>query len=189
MPPVLPAPARSRRPRPDPVRALALGDLAAPYDLDLLLRAFSIVARCSPRARLVVAGEGRERGALQARVAFEGIEDVVSLPGALAPARAAELLQRADVFVLALRPGGSAAHPAARASLAAAMASGLCVVATEDAYTAGHVEDGRNGLLVEAGDLPALARALNLAVSNVPLRRSLGEAAASGVRVGTRRSA
>jgi glycosyltransferase involved in cell wall biosynthesis len=62
-------------------------------------------------------------------------------------------------------------------SLLEAMAAGLAIVATRVGAIASAIDNGRNGLLVEAGDVSALAAALARLCGDAPLRQALGRAA------------
>ncbi len=63
-----------------------------------------------------------------------------------------------------------------------AMASGLAVVSCRSVGVVDCVRDGENGLLVEPGDVPALAAALTRIVTDAPLRRRLADAALAECR-------
>lgn len=79
--------------------------------------------------------------------------------------------QSADVFVLpSLWEGMSNA-------LLEAMSCGLAVAATGVGGTSDVIRDGETGLLVEAGDAPALGGAIRRLIEDAPLRSRLGRAA------------
>ncbi len=85
-------------------------------------------------------------------------------------------LAAADVFVLpSLAEGMSNA-------LLEVMASGLAVVATRVGAADQMIEDGVDGLLVDAGDAVGLAGALGRLLDDAALRQRLGDAAAQTVR-------
>jgi glycosyltransferase involved in cell wall biosynthesis len=94
----------------------------------------------------------------------------VVVHGSVAPAEVAALYQAADVFVL----------PAARESYGAvwgeATAFGLPVVGWRAGNLPNLVEDEREGLLVEPGDVEALSRALSRLAADADLRARLGAA-------------
>ena len=141
----------------DPV-LLGVGRLAPEKDFATLIRAFARVQRHRP-ARLMILGEGSERGSLEALVAALGLEDSVSLPGfAINPFA---YMTRAGVFVLSSLSEGS---PGA---LIQALACGAPVVATDCQNGPREILDGgRYGRLVPVGDVPALAEAVLAALTD-----------------------
>jgi glycosyltransferase involved in cell wall biosynthesis len=68
-----------------------------------------------------------------------------------------------------------------------AMNRKLPVIASDavGAVAGGLVRDGRNGLVVPAGDAPALARAMRRLADDAALRRRLGEAGGQDVQAYT----
>ena len=132
-----------------------------------LVRAFAALAPAFPGARLVLAGEGSDRDALQHEATARGIADRVRLPGRL-PARTC----------LAL--GDIACVPSLKEGLSVfsleAQAVGLPVVASRVGGLPESVADGETGLLVEPGDEAALAAALECLLGDEGLRRRMGRA-------------
>ena len=133
--------------------------------LDILLRAFSMVQRESSSVRLELAGEGPERGALEALVRDLGIGNVAFLGWCpeMAPVHA-----RWDIFV----------QPSLQESLGVAnleaMQSGLPVVASRIGGIPEAVIDGETGILVPPGDAAALAEGVRRLTLDAELRRRLG---------------
>jgi phosphatidylinositol alpha-mannosyltransferase len=126
-----------------------------------MVRAFAILARELDDLRLVVVGEGRDRGAvdllpedLRTRVVMVGTVRSADLP----PYHAA-----ADVFA-----APATGHESFGVILVEAMAAGVPVVASDIPGYREVVRDDVDGLLVPPGDPEALAGAL---------RRVLGEPA------------
>lgn len=142
---------------------LAAGRLHHVKGFDDLLDAF---ARLRERvdARLLILGEGKDRPALEARVAALGLGAHVQLPGrvpTLAP-----WMARADLFVLSSRREGLPAV------LIEALSVGMNVVATR--CPSGPEEilaDGRWGRLVPVNDVAALAEAMAQALQHPPADR------------------
>ncbi|MCB1639455.1 MAG: glycosyltransferase, partial [Thiothrix sp.] len=83
---------------------MGAGRLSHQKDFRTLLEAFAQVRQVRD-CRLIIAGEGGLRTALEQRVAALGLEAVVSLPGFQANLPA--WLQKADLFVLSSRWEGS----------------------------------------------------------------------------------
>ena len=136
---------------------------------DTLLAAFATVLDAIPEARLVLVGDGPERGAIEARIGAAGIAASVDLRG-----RVAEVwphLADADVFVLA--------SPAEALGIAImeAMAAGLPVVATDVGGIPELVTPGVTGELFGVRDDRELARKL-IALLRSPEQRAAMSAAA-----------
>jgi glycosyltransferase involved in cell wall biosynthesis len=108
---------------------------------------------------------------IRSRLQEGDLDGRVVVHGSLAPEDVAALYRAADVFVL----------PAARESYGTvwgeAAAFGLPVVGWRAGNLPHLVEDGREGLLVEPGDLEALSQALSRLAFDPDVRASLGAAA------------
>lgn len=137
-------------------------------DVGLLLRSFAAASRARPAWRLLVAGDGAQRGELEALAAALGIASRVEFAGSLADP--APLLARLDVFAL---PSRTEQMPFA---LLEAMAMALPVVATDVGDVASMLAPGNRGLLARAGDEAGLAAALRRAGDDAGLRARLGAA-------------
>ncbi len=153
-----------------PLRLIAMGSLRPEKGFDLLIEAFARVAASHPAWSLTILGEGPERARLEALVRMSRLQDRVSMPGRMA--EPVPYLAAAHAFALSSRREG---FPNA---LLEAMACGLPVVAFDcPSGPADVVEHGRNGLLVEAGDVPRLAAALDWIMSSPAERARMGERA------------
>jgi glycosyltransferase involved in cell wall biosynthesis len=130
-----------------------------------LLDAWGMVA--GPH-RLLLAGDGPLRPALEEMVSRRGLAGRVQLLGARTDVPT--LLRAADVFVLSSRSEGL---PLA---IIEAMTAGLPVVATGVGGVPEAVVHGETGLLVPPGDPTALASALDRLLRDAGLRRRMGEA-------------
>jgi glycosyltransferase involved in cell wall biosynthesis len=159
-------PAAARDPSRPPV-IVSVTRLRPPKDTLTLVRALEIVAPRLQQALIV--GDGPDRSSISAAVAAAGLGDRVELLGDRGDVR--DLLARSDIFVLATLSEGM---PLA---LLEAMAEGLPAVASSVGGVPEIVQDGENGLLVPAGDAPALARALQRLLADADLRLRLGGAA------------
>lgn len=118
---------------------------------------------------LAVVGRGSHTAPLKNRVAELGLLDRVHFLGFRRDLP--RLLQNMDGFAL---PSLSEAFPN---TLVEAMATGLPCVATRISCVPEIVDEGRNALLVPAGDVPSLMAAIESLASDEALRRRLGEAA------------
>lgn len=173
----LPPPGRTAQDRPPrpagaPVRIGFLGRIEPQKGIAPLLEAFTGL---SPgRAELLVAGAGDDDyvAGLRARYSHPGIRYVGFVP-------AAELYGGVDVVVVP----SVWQEPLGRVALEGA-AHGLPVIASRTGGLQEVVDDGRTGLLVPPGDVPALRRALEELVGDPERRDRLGRAGAEAVRAG-----
>jgi glycosyltransferase involved in cell wall biosynthesis len=132
-----------------------------------------------PEALFLLAGEGPERGALEAEAERLGVADRVRFLGRREDVP--QLLAACDVFALpSLYEGSSLA-------VLEAMAAGISIVSSAIGGTDELIEDGRSGLLVEPGDAKGLAAALRRALGDEDLRRSLAARARERVEAGLTR--
>jgi sugar transferase (PEP-CTERM/EpsH1 system associated) len=118
-----------------------------------LVEAFAEALRRAPALaetmRLVIVGEGEERGRIEAALDEAGIRRLVWLPGERADVAA--VLRGLDLFVLPSIGEGVSN------TILEAMASGLPVLATGVGANAELVADGVTGTIVPAGDRSSLA--------------------------------
>jgi GalNAc-alpha-(1->4)-GalNAc-alpha-(1->3)-diNAcBac-PP-undecaprenol alpha-1,4-N-acetyl-D-galactosaminyltransferase len=146
---------------------VSIGRLSEEKGHDRLLEAFARAADGRPGWRLVIAGEGPERGVLEALRDRLGLRARAELPGLVQDVGV--LLARAELYVLASR---REVFPMA---LCEAMAAGVPAVAME--YRPGVreiVHDGVDGVVVPGGDVAALAAALARLMDDEAERRRLG---------------
>jgi len=144
---------------------LAVGRLVEQKNHALAIRALAEV----PNATLAIAGDGPLRPELERIAAEAGVADRVVFAGLRPDARA--LMGAADAIVL---PSHWEGLPLVALE---ALASGTPLVATEVRGLRGLVTDGREALLVPAGDPQALAAALRRVLDEPTLAASLAERA------------
>lgn len=129
---------------------------------------FLALAAAIPEAHFVLVGDGPLRDELQTaagpNVSFAGFRDDM-------PAVYASL----DVLV---QPSYREGMPM---TILEAMASSVPVVATRVGAAADVISDGVTGLLVEAGDVPALVTAVRCLIDDPQRRKTMGEAARDAV--------
>jgi glycosyltransferase involved in cell wall biosynthesis len=133
-------------------RLLVARNLEDVYDIGTALRAFAILRRSLPGARLWVAGSGPTRDALGDLARELGIADAVEFTGRLENERMAALYRRAD---LVLNPSLADNMPI---SILEALASGVPVVSTNVGGIPDLVTDGVTAVLVRPSDAEAMAR-------------------------------
>lgn len=149
-----------RRPPGSGRRFVAIGRLARCKNYTLLIRAFARIAM--PDDRLVIVGDGPERGRLCRIAAKLGVFEQVEMPGHVGSILG--VLQGADVFV------SSSNYEGLPAVIVEALAAGLPIVATASSPNIEHVlRGGELGQLVPIRNLPSLAYALE----NAGTRESL----------------
>jgi glycosyltransferase involved in cell wall biosynthesis len=134
--------------------------------LDVLVRALAALLPTVPDLRVVIAGEGPQRAALEALAAELGVERSLILLG-----------HRSDVpdllaaFDLAVSSSSFEGSPLA---LMEYMDAALPVVATRVGGVPDLIDDGVHGLLVEPGDAGALARAMGELLRDPGRAREMG---------------
>jgi L-malate glycosyltransferase len=132
------------------------------------LEAWANLAEQCPSAVAVLVGDGPMRPEIEKQIARLGLGGSVKLLGTVSDA--ARLLPAADVVVQASLEEG---FPNA---VLEAMAVGRPVVATAVGGTPEAVEDRVTGLLVPAGDAPALALAIKALLSEPDVAEAMGRA-------------
>lgn len=133
---------------------LSVGRLEPQKDLDTLLRAFALVRKERPQAKLIIAGDGSQRHHLESVADKLGIADDVSFSGYVENVYG--YMSRADVFVL------SSKHEGLPSTLIEALACGCPVVSTDCPSGPREIlEGGVLGPLVPVGDEQALAEAVH----------------------------
>ncbi|MCC6927896.1 MAG: glycosyltransferase family 4 protein [Gemmatimonadaceae bacterium] len=131
-------------------RFLSNRNLESLYNVACTIRAFARVQRVHPDAELIVAGDGRERAALERLVAELGLRHV-TFTGRVAPERMPALYDDADVYF------NSPDIDNMPSSVIEAYAAGLPVVTTDAGGIPYIVRHERTGMMVPAGDDVQLA--------------------------------
>jgi glycosyltransferase involved in cell wall biosynthesis len=140
--------------------------------IDVVIKAFTLVKEEIPSARLLIIGDGPERGNLVRLARRMGLESSVEFLGAVGTARLVEILNRAHVFLNASPKEGWGL------TVIEANACGLPVVASRRPGLQDSVKDGETGFLVPYGDVRGFAeRALQL-ITDGDLWRRMSVAAA-----------
>jgi glycosyltransferase involved in cell wall biosynthesis len=156
---------------------VTVGRLHPDKGYDVLLHALAQVRRAVPGLRVVIAGgpqagyEQHHRDLLALRAGL-GLDEVVELVGFVE--RPVDLLASAAVYVQPSREQTELLPIA----VIEALASGAAVVATRVGAVEALITHGRDGMLVEPGEVDGLADALRLVLLDPDLRARLGRAAA-----------
>jgi glycosyltransferase involved in cell wall biosynthesis len=130
------------------------------YDLPLVIEAARAVLGSHPTARLVVAGDGTRRRALERLAAQRLPAGRYEFVGRLAPAELAGWLGRAEIYVSGARSDSTSV------SLLEAMACGALPVVCDLEGNREWVAEGDGARLFRAGDAADAARALTLALAD-----------------------
>jgi glycosyltransferase involved in cell wall biosynthesis len=141
---------------------VSVGRLVVQKDYPTLLRALAYMNEWQP-VRLMILGEGPERGKLQELAASLGVSDRVSMPGFVE--NPYSYMGRADAFAL------SSLYEGFPSVLVEALACGARVVATD--CRSGPAEilgGGRFGRLAPVGDARALGNAIQAALEDLDYR-------------------
>lgn len=137
---------------------------------DLVHAIAELRRRCLPQDfRVVILGEGPERGPVQELCRAQGVSDVMIFAGVTK--NVSPYLALADVFVL---PSHSEGSPNA---LIEAMMSGTACVATSVGGVPEILTSGVTGLLVPPREPVPMADAITELLRNPPLRQELGQRA------------
>jgi glycosyltransferase involved in cell wall biosynthesis len=155
-----------------------VGRPAREKGLEALLGAWRACGLSSPEGALVLVGVGSRPPSW-----IGGAAPGVLCMDALEPAALRDLYAASDVLVVPSIPTRTFREPWGLV-VNEAMNRGLPVIASDavGAAAGGLVQDGRNGLVVAAGDVGALARAIGRLSQDTQLRARLGEAGARDVR-------
>lgn len=136
-----------------PPRIGAVANLRDVKGLDIFVRAAAIVVKHYPAATFVVAGEGDQRGALEALIAELGLTGRFELPGAVNDIP--RFLSELDVAVLCSQSEGLSN------ALLEYMAAGRAIVATAVGGNVELVRHEENGLLTPPNDVIGLSNAIS----------------------------
>jgi colanic acid/amylovoran biosynthesis glycosyltransferase len=147
-------------PREGPVRAICVATLNELKGHAVLLDALARGDGELGRLELDLVGSGPLEAALREQAARLGLGGRVRFHGTRSEVEVAELLDRADLFVLASVVAQNAQMDGIPVALMEALATGLPVVASRLSGIPELVRDGETGVLAEPGDAEDLARAL-----------------------------
>jgi glycosyltransferase involved in cell wall biosynthesis len=168
--------ARVEAEKPAAFLAVFTGELRREKGWRVLLRAWRASGLQAPQAALVLVGGGPVRARAVASSA-------ASMVGPQPPGEVRNFYAAADVLVVPSLATASFREPWGLV-VNEAMNQGTPIIATDavGAVAGGLVRHGRNGLVVPAGDAPALAGAIRRLHDDAELRERLGAAAREDVR-------
>jgi glycosyltransferase involved in cell wall biosynthesis len=155
----------------DEYTILYVGSLGRRKGVHYLLEALPGIAGRVPQVKLLLIGDGRLRGELEAMVRGSKMADRVKFLGEVPHHQIAECLALSDVFVF---PSLSEAMPRA---VFEAMSMAVPVVATRVGGIPEVVEDGVTGILVDPGDSEQIVASVTRLFENPDLAHALGQRA------------
>ena len=164
--------ASARPPLSGPPSIAFAGRLVAKKGVDILIRAFAAIAPTVPDVRLIIAGDGPERRALESQIGTLGLESRIRLTGHRPRPELDDLL--AGAWVQAVPSRWEDPFPNAAAE---AMMRGTALVASNWGGVTEIVRDGETGFLVPPGDPGLLAVALKRLLVDRELAVRMGAAA------------
>lgn len=161
-----------------PPYILSVATLVPYKGVDVIIRAFGLIAREVPGVRLKLVSGGPAYGQLLALASELEVAERIDFIGPVDRKRVADVIRGCTLFVLASRSDSESFGIAA----AEAMAVDRAVIVSDVGALPEIVHHEETGLLVPPGDAEALAIAMRRALSDRPLRERLGTAAGEKVR-------
>jgi colanic acid/amylovoran biosynthesis glycosyltransferase len=160
----------------NPPTFIAVGRFVSKKAPHLTLLAFKQMLEEVPDARLIMIGDGPLWEACYQMTRSLGLTRAVELPGPKSHSDVAAAMQKARAFVqhsIQTQDGDSEGTPVA---VLEAAASGLPVIATRHAGIKEAVLDQKTGLLVDEGDIKAMAEHMVRLAQDAQLAANLGQA-------------
>ena len=160
---------------------LAVGRFTSKKSPDLTLRAFQLVAKENPDARLIMIGDGPLFAQCIQLASYLQIADKVEFPGPKSPKELAEYYSSSRAFVqhsVVAEDGDSEGTPVA---ILEAMACGLPVVSTLHGGIKDVVLEGETGYLVDEGDYLSMAERMSRLAADETLASRLGQRGAERI--------
>lgn len=139
-----------------------------------LLKAIKIVRRKNPNVKLLIAGSGPSASVTQLKKEISTSRVNAKYLGPISFTKKWSVLSQSDIFCL---PSYLDAYPSA---ILEAMTSGIPVISTREIDSP--IVDGVSGLLINAGDVESLVRAIEKFTVNPNLRQKIGNAAKIAVK-------
>lgn len=139
-------------------------------DYPTLLRAFAKAHADHPQLRLLIAGDGQDRAALEALCSELGLSGAVCFAGWIDPEEIRDFYRALDINVLTSL---SETFPYA---LTEGAREHVCAVSSRVGGVPALITEGETGLLFEPGDADALAACLSALAESPAERERLGEA-------------
>lgn len=158
-----------------------VGGLRPWHGVEILPELLARLSNRHPGLRLIIAGDGQLRGALEREFKQRGLTKCVTFTGALLHEEVPEVIRQFDI-ALAPYPKHDHDFYFSPLKLFEYMACGVAVVAANLGQISEVVTHGKTGLLYPPGRLDALLGHCEKLLADTPLRASIGAAAAKLVR-------
>ncbi|MDO5316121.1 MAG: glycosyltransferase family 4 protein [bacterium] len=138
---------------------ISIRTLSPLYNIECIIKAFKVVKKACPSARLTIVGDGPSRDSLEQFVCSESIQDV-TFEGRVDNARIYEYLNQSDIMLSAPRIDNMPV------SVLEGFNAGLLVISSNVGGVPYMIEDEVNGLLFESNNSMALAEKMMWALSH-----------------------
>lgn len=138
---------------------ISIRTLSPLYNIECIIKAFKVVKKACPSARLTIVGDGPSRDSLEQFVRSESIQDVTFV-GRVDNARIYEYLNQSDIMLSAPRIDNMPV------SVLEGFNAGLLVISSNVGGVPYMIEDEVNGLLFEPNNSMALAEKMMWALSH-----------------------
>lgn len=150
---------------------LFVGRFVPAKNLDLLIKAFSIVYKNHFDTELVLVGDGPRSDALREKVQHRGISDRVRFTGYISNDNLPQTYKNANIFVLS---SVSESYPL---TLLEAMSCGTPVIAPSIGSIPEIIDNKKNGLVYKKGSVSELSKYMDFLLSNTKMQQKYGRAA------------
>lgn len=138
---------------------ISIRTLSPLYNIECIIKAFKVVKKACPSARLTIVGDGPSRDSLEQFVRSESIQDVTFV-GRVDNARIYEYLNQSDIMLSAPRIDNMPV------SVLEGFNAGLLVISSNVGGVPYMIEDEVNGLLFESNNYMALAEKMMWVLSH-----------------------
>jgi glycosyltransferase involved in cell wall biosynthesis len=125
---------------------------------------------------LKIAGDGPLRGELEQEVRDQGIENQVSILGAVPHSQVSKLMAEANLYTQHCKTASNGDQEGQGVSFVEASASGLPIVSTRHNGLTDVIVDGQTGYLVEEGDVEGMGKKIAYLAESPDEWRRLGKA-------------
>ena len=150
---------------------LSVGNLIPIKGHGVLIRAFAGIAAKFPASKVKIIGTGPEEGNLHSLAGELGVEARVTFAGRQSRKQVADALRMCSIFALPSRYEGLGCV------YLEAMATEKPVIPCRGQGIEEIIQNGKNGILVEPGNVQQLSFALTALLENAGLRQQIGAAA------------